>query len=218
MVFGKWHICPLVSELSGVSGCTRLSTKPMGSLEIHNKKGLTSRKCAPVAKIAIVCTLLSLAATRNWPVHKIDVHNAFLDGDLTEKYTCALLLVSILKIPNIFVVWKSLSIDFSRHPDAAFLCWLPLFGLLVFAIPMQTIPSSLIMLVTLSCAFLFILVNAYLCWIFMSYYPGVSYWIFYLLGWLSYFLEDQETSYCFPIIRWSWISLHGEHFVLTEVA
>ncbi|GKA71472.1 ribonuclease H-like domain-containing protein [Tanacetum coccineum] len=39
---------------------------------------------SPVVKPATIRTVLSLALARNWPVHQLDVKNAFLNGDLSE--------------------------------------------------------------------------------------------------------------------------------------
>nr|XP_016438494.1 PREDICTED: uncharacterized mitochondrial protein AtMg00810-like [Nicotiana tabacum] len=36
-------------------------------------------------------TVIAIAALRHWPVHQMDVHNAFLNGDLAEELTHALL-------------------------------------------------------------------------------------------------------------------------------
>ena len=36
---------------------------------------------APVAKINSIRVLLSLAVNSNWPLHQLDVKNAFLNGD-----------------------------------------------------------------------------------------------------------------------------------------
>ncbi|GJV20426.1 ribonuclease H-like domain-containing protein, partial [Tanacetum coccineum] len=38
----------------------------------------------PVVKPATIRTVLSLALSRNWPIHQLDVRNAFLNGDLFE--------------------------------------------------------------------------------------------------------------------------------------
>lgn len=39
---------------------------------------------APVAKMTTVRTILTFAASQSWPLHQMDVKNAFLHGDLKE--------------------------------------------------------------------------------------------------------------------------------------
>jgi hypothetical protein len=39
----------------------------------------------PVAKITTMRTILAIAASKAWPLHKIDVKNVFLNGDLKEE-------------------------------------------------------------------------------------------------------------------------------------
>jgi hypothetical protein len=39
---------------------------------------------SPVVKPASIRTVLSLVVSRKWPIHQVDVKNAFLNGDLSE--------------------------------------------------------------------------------------------------------------------------------------
>ena len=43
---------------------------------------------SPVVKLATVRTVLSLALSRRWPIHQLDMKNAFLHGNLTETVYC----------------------------------------------------------------------------------------------------------------------------------
>ena len=40
---------------------------------------------SPVAKMAIVKAIISLAISNHWKLHQMDVKNAFLNGDLEEE-------------------------------------------------------------------------------------------------------------------------------------
>ena len=74
--------------------------KADGSLERYKARyvlrGFTQRPgidydetFSPVVKPATVWTVLSLSVSRKWPVHQLDVKNAFLHGHLSETVYCA---------------------------------------------------------------------------------------------------------------------------------
>ena len=46
------------------------------------------REVLSIVKAATIRVVLTIAATRNWPVHQMDVNNAFLHGRLAERVYC----------------------------------------------------------------------------------------------------------------------------------
>ncbi|XP_047161113.1 uncharacterized mitochondrial protein AtMg00810-like [Vigna umbellata] len=56
---------------------------------------------APIAKMTTMRTILALAASKSWPLHQMDVKNAFLYGDLKEEVYITLLGGMSTLSPNI---------------------------------------------------------------------------------------------------------------------
>lgn len=98
---GTWTLVPRPSHANVITGKWLFKNKlnPDGSLERRKARwvvrGFSQRPgvdfhqtFSPVVKPATIRTVLHLAATRRWPVHQLDVKNAFLHGDLAERVYC----------------------------------------------------------------------------------------------------------------------------------
>ena len=96
-----WDLVPRPPRANVVSGkwVFKHKFKSDGSLERYKARwvcrGFTQRPgvdfgetFSPVVKPATVRTVLSLALSRHWPIHQLDVTNAFLHGTLTETVYC----------------------------------------------------------------------------------------------------------------------------------
>jgi hypothetical protein len=97
-----WDLVPCPPGANVVSGkwIFRHKLKPDGSLDRYKARwvlrGFTQRAgvdygetFSPVVKLATVQTVLSIAISQNWPVHQLDINNAFLHGTLAETFYCA---------------------------------------------------------------------------------------------------------------------------------
>ncbi|XP_066373702.1 uncharacterized mitochondrial protein AtMg00810-like [Miscanthus floridulus] len=96
-----WDLVPRPSRSNVVTGkwVFKHKFKADGSLERYKARwvlrGFTQRPgidydetFSPVVKPATVRIVLSLAVSRKWPVHQLDVKNAFLHGHLSETVYC----------------------------------------------------------------------------------------------------------------------------------
>ena len=97
-----WDLVPRPPSTNIVTGkwIFRHKFAPDGTLDRYKARwvlrGFTQRPgidydetFSPVVKPATVRTVLSLALSRSWPVHQLDVKNAFLHGTLTETVYCS---------------------------------------------------------------------------------------------------------------------------------
>jgi histone deacetylase 1/2 len=97
-----WDLVPRPSQGNIVSSkwIFRHKFRADGTLERYKARwvlrGFTQRPgidfdetFSPVIKPATVRTVLSLALSRSWPIHQLDVNNAFLQGTLTETVFAA---------------------------------------------------------------------------------------------------------------------------------
>lgn len=92
-----WDIepCPPIVVPLGCKWVYSVKVRSDGSLDRYKARLVALRNnqeyvlnyeetFAPVAKMTTVRTILALAATNDWPLHQMDVKNAFLHGDLKE--------------------------------------------------------------------------------------------------------------------------------------
>ena len=97
-----WDLVPRPPQSNVVSGkwVFKHKFKADGTLERYKARwvlrGFTQRPgidfdetFSPVVKPATVRTVLSLALSRSWPIHQLDVKNAFLHGNLFETVYCS---------------------------------------------------------------------------------------------------------------------------------
>ena len=96
-----WQLVPRPPRANVITGkwVFRHKTRPDGSLERYKARwvvrGFRQRAgvdftdtFAQVVKPGTIRAVLQLAASRAWPVHQLDVSNAFLHGHLDEQVFC----------------------------------------------------------------------------------------------------------------------------------
>nr|GEX48075.1 hypothetical protein [Tanacetum cinerariifolium] len=77
---GKHVRLPFVSSSTVINSCF----DTIHSEWVKYSDFTHSESFSPVVKPGAIRTVLSLAASRHWPIHQLDVNNAFLHGDLYE--------------------------------------------------------------------------------------------------------------------------------------
>ncbi|KAK9073343.1 hypothetical protein SSX86_007667 [Deinandra increscens subsp. villosa] len=86
---------PYSENVVGAKWIFRIKYRPDGTIDRHKARlvaqGFTqipgldfSHTFSPVVKAATIRIVLSLAVVNNWPLHQLDVKNAFLNGNLSE--------------------------------------------------------------------------------------------------------------------------------------
>jgi hypothetical protein len=85
VVMGKW-IFTHKYHSDGTLACHKARWVVRGN---NQQAGIDyDETLSPVFKLATIRIVLSLAASRSWPLHQLDVKNAFLHGHLEETVYC----------------------------------------------------------------------------------------------------------------------------------
>ena len=96
-----WQLVPRPRHANVITGkwVFKHKLRPDGTLHRYKARWVVRgfRQCvgidftdtfAPVVKPGTIRTVLHLAVSRAWPVHQMDVSNAFLHGHLEEQVFC----------------------------------------------------------------------------------------------------------------------------------
>jgi hypothetical protein len=98
---GTWRLVPRTPGVNIVSGrwLWKLKYNVDGTLSKHKARWVAQgynqkpgvdydETFSPVVKQGMIRTVLSIAISRQWPIHQLDVKNAFLHGHLEETVYC----------------------------------------------------------------------------------------------------------------------------------
>ena len=93
---GRWFLGPSMSNVVSCKWVYSLKYDPDGSIARYKARlvargfsqayGLDYHETfSPVARLSSILVLFSIALDQSWPLHQLDVSNAFLYGDLDEQ-------------------------------------------------------------------------------------------------------------------------------------